>query len=83
MPIISKQLNFYKCNRCGKEWQPQSKEEMGLFIDLDYAILEINLDRANIIKARLKELKPKVCPGCKSAYWDSPRVHKVKPVSSG
>ncbi len=50
MPVITRQVQVFKCSRCGHEWIPR------------------------------KETPAKVCPKCKSPYWDTPRskeLHKA------
>ena len=49
--IIKKEVNAFRCLRCGHEWIPRvSMEEL-----------------SGTIKP---ENKPRICPSCKSAYWD-------------
>ncbi|MEM0134973.1 MAG: hypothetical protein QXU18_07075 [Thermoplasmatales archaeon] len=43
MTIIKREIEIYKCERCGHEWIKRGDKE------------------------------PKVCPKCKSPYWNTPR----------
>ncbi len=53
---IKKEVNAFRCLRCGHEWIPR-----------------VELSQ---LEGELKE-KPRICPNCKSAYWDlEPKTKK-------
>jgi len=56
---IKKEVNAFRCLRCGHEWIPR-----------------VELSQ---LEGELKE-KPRICPNCKSAYWDLEKKNKNKEV---
>jgi len=53
--LIKKEVNAFRCLRCGHEWIPR-----------------VELSQ---LEGELKD-KPRICPRCKSAYWDLEKKSK-------
>jgi len=62
--IVIKMAGFH-CERCGHNWIPREETVSNLMTSEEF----VN----NWMTNDAPEKRPRVCPKCKSPYWDIPR----------
>jgi hypothetical protein len=64
------------CNRCKHIWVPESFKKYKKNLDYSDTGIDYNLIETRVLSGKIK--LPKVCPHCKSKYWNKDRERLIK-----